>query len=130
MQGFNPWFFLAPMLLFVFVSIVMCIAFRKRTSSMMAYSRCLNIAVTHERISIHELADKCEMTEEEVVKSIEWGKRYSMPITIEDGYFVRLADLSAFQKGTQAVMYLVICPHCGHKNQQGVAECENCGASL
>lgn len=27
-------------------------------------------------------------------------------------------------------LVLVICPYCGHKNEQGITKCSNCGASI
>lgn len=132
----DPWFFLAPFLLFAFVACLMCLAFRRFSSGMMTHSRCLNIAQHYERLSISELAMKCNMTDEQVTEAIEWGMKRGMPITIQDGYYVRLADPSAFTgrmgapTRVETTVYLVICPHCSHKNQQGVTECENCGASL
>ena len=34
------------------------------------------------------------------------------------------------QEPEVGVAYLVICPHCGHKNRHGLSKCRNCGASL
>lgn len=129
MQGIELWILLS-FLLFIVAVVLMFVGFKRYTSGMLTNARCLNIATGHERISIRELADVCDMTEERVIKAIEWGKSKGMPITIEDGDFVQLADPSAWQKGKETVVYLVICPHCSHKNEQGVTECENCGASL
>ncbi len=130
MQGLGSWVLFVPILLFIVSAVVMCVCFKKRTSAMMTNARCLNIAVGHKRISIRELADLCDLTEVSVIGAIDWGKKRGMPITIEDGYFVRLADPSAWQKGKETVVYLVICPHCSHKNEQGLVECENCGGPL
>lgn len=128
MQGFELWF-LIP-ILFVVAVIMMFACFRRVTSGMVTNARCLNIAQSYERIPIRDLAEKCEMTEDKVIDAIEWGKDKGMPITIEDGDFVRLGDPATWQKGRQTVVYMVICPHCSHKNMQGATECDNCGASL
>ncbi|MFO7836888.1 MAG: zinc ribbon domain-containing protein [Candidatus Thorarchaeota archaeon] len=34
------------------------------------------------------------------------------------------------QEAEVGIAYLVICPHCGHKNRHGLSKCKNCGASL
>jgi hypothetical protein len=128
MQEFELWY-LIP-ILFVVLAILMFGGIKRFSSGMMANARCLNIAQSYERLAIRELAEKCEMTEDKVIDAIEWGRSKGMPITIEDGDFVRLADPATWQRGKQTVVYMVICPHCSHKNMQGAAECENCGASL
>ena len=78
--------------------------------------------------------DTEELARDFKIREFQFVMKRGMPITIQDGYYVRLADPSAFQRGgrttVQTTVYLVICPHCSHKNQQGVTECENCGASL
>jgi hypothetical protein len=128
MQGFELWY-LIP-ILFIVAAIAMFACFKRLSSGMMTNARCLNIAQSYERIAIRELAEKCEMTEDKVIDAIEWGRSRGMPITIEDGDFVRLGDPATWQKGRGTVVYMVICPHCGHKNMQGDPECDNCGASL
>ena len=95
-------------------------------------SICLQIAVKYERIPIRDLAEKAGMTEDDVIESIEWGRRNALPITIEGSEFVRLTEVIPSQSRfrTKSVVYLIICPHCGHKTAQGVDTCKKCGASL
>ena len=54
-----------------------------------------------------------EMDEEELVEAMERLGIKSISLTDEEKRLV-----------------LVICPYCGHKNEQGITKCENCGASI
>lgn len=54
-----------------------------------------------------------EMDEEELVEAME-----------------RLGIKSISLTDDERQLVLVICPYCGHKNEQGITRCENCGASI
>jgi hypothetical protein len=54
-----------------------------------------------------------EMDEEELVEAMERLGIKSISLTDEEKQLV-----------------LVVCPYCGHKNEQGITKCENCGASI
>ena len=53
------------------------------------------------------------MDEEELVEAMERLGIKSISLTDEEKQLV-----------------LVVCPYCGHKNEQGITRCENCGASI
>ncbi len=54
-----------------------------------------------------------DMDEEELVEAMERLGIKSISLTNEEKQLV-----------------LVVCPYCGHKNEQGITRCENCGASV
>ncbi len=54
-----------------------------------------------------------EMDEEELVEAME-----------------RLGIRSISLTDDEKQLVLVICPYCGHKNEQGITKCANCGASV
>lgn len=54
-----------------------------------------------------------EMDEEELVEAMERLGIKSISLTDEEKQLV-----------------LVVCPYCGHKNEQGITKCQNCGASI
>lgn len=54
-----------------------------------------------------------EMDEEELVEAMERLGIKSISLTNEEKQLV-----------------LVVCPYCGHKNEQGITTCEKCGASV
>ena len=54
-----------------------------------------------------------EMDEEELVEAMERLGIRSISLTDEEKQLV-----------------LVVCPYCGHKNEQGITKCQNCGASI
>lgn len=54
-----------------------------------------------------------EMDEKELVEAMERLGIKSISLTNEEKQLV-----------------LVVCPYCGHKNEQGITKCENCGASI
>lgn len=124
---------LGPFLVFIGViltSFILMVCFsNRRTRGMGRYIRCLNIAGQYERKSISELAVLCNMTEEEVIAAIQLGMRRGAPIMIEGDDFVRLADVTQQGRYSRTIV-LVVCPNCGHKNQQGMTECSNCGAPV
>ena len=54
-----------------------------------------------------------EMDEEELVEAMERLGIRSISLTDEEKQLV-----------------LVVCPYCGHKNEEGITKCQNCGASI
>ena len=54
-----------------------------------------------------------EMDEEELVEAME-----------------RLGIRSISLTDDEKQLVLVVCPYCGHKNEQGITKCEKCGASV
>jgi hypothetical protein len=77
-----------------------------------------NRAVKLERDDVRRLESDSqksvdEMDEEELVEAMERLGINSISLTDEEKQLV-----------------LVICPYCGHKNEQGITRCENCNASV
>ena len=77
-----------------------------------------NRAVKLEREDVRRLESDAqkpvdEMDEEELVETME-----------------RLGIKSISLTDNEKQLVLVICPYCGHKNEQGITRCENCGASV
>jgi hypothetical protein len=66
-----------------------------------------------ERLESHTQKNMDEMDEEELVQAMERLGIKSISLTPEEKQLV-----------------LVVCPYCGHKNEQGITTCENCGASI
>ncbi|TFG09407.1 zinc ribbon domain-containing protein [Candidatus Thorarchaeota archaeon] len=131
MQFFLPDMFILFIAVLVVLGVVIIYGARRLQSGMMGKARILNVVNTYQRISIRRLAELCGTTEQRAGDAIRWGMDHGMPFAIEGDEFVRLGNESLFQRGeSRSVVYLVICPHCGHKNPQGITECENCGASL
>ena len=77
-----------------------------------------NRAVKLESDDVHRLESDTkkpvdEMNEEELVEAMERLGIRSISLTDEEKQLV-----------------LVVCPYCGHKNEQGITKCEKCGASV
>lgn len=77
-----------------------------------------NRAVKLEREDVHRLESDTnkpvdEMDEEELVAAME-----------------RLGIRSISLTDDEKQLVLVVCPYCGHKNEQGITTCEKCGASI
>ncbi len=66
-----------------------------------------------EKLESHTQKNMEEMDEQELVQAMERLGIKSISLTSEEKQLV-----------------LVICPYCGHKNEQGITKCENCGASI
>jgi hypothetical protein len=77
-----------------------------------------NRAVKLDREDVYKLENDTkksvdEMDEEELVEAMERLGIRSISLTDEEKQLV-----------------LVVCPYCGHKNEQGITKCQNCGASI
>lgn len=77
-----------------------------------------NRAVKLEKEDVQKLESETqkqveEMDEEELVETME-----------------RLGIRSISLTDDEKQLVLVICPYCGHKNEQGITKCEKCGASI
>ena len=91
----------------------------------------INYISHHERIKIAEVAKHLERSEEDVIETVRGVKRkLGEAIRIEDDEIIVTGSLLPKELQPTTVVYMVICPHCSHKNIQGRTECENCGASL
>jgi len=104
------------------------IIFAFRTASQ--WNKVVGIVKSHKSITIQEAAGKSGVKSDKV-SNIIYGAIASGDLfgTMEGDTFSRKKDGVTITT-TQTAKVLVVCPFCGSKTEQGLANCQKCGADL
>jgi len=116
---------LAAVILIIALSLII-IAFRTASQ----WNKVVGIVKSHKSITIQEAAGKSGVKSDKV-SNIIYGAIASGDLfgTMEGDTFSRKKDGVTITT-TQTAKVLVVCPFCGSKTEQGLTNCQKCGADL
>lgn len=115
----------ATVILIIALSLII-IAFRTASQ----WNKVVGIVKAHKSITIQEATGKSGVKSDKV-SNIIYGAIASGDLsgTIEGDTFSRKKD-GVTVTTTQTAKVLVVCPFCGSKTEQGLTNCQKCGADL
>lgn len=114
------------MVLLIIALSLIIISFRSASK----WNKVVGIVKSHESITIQEAAGKSGINPEKVRNIIYEGiASDDLSGTMEGDTFSR-AKIAVVTGATDSAKALVLCPYCAAKTEQGLPNCQKCGADL